>query len=791
MGFITIFPIMGNVPGRSIVGIRQTMKNGYFQRGQDRKSWLGKGGLLKASCFLFLVFSLSLLGIFQPKKSAQALAPQEGSSICTIVVSPNGHDGNDGSLENPYQTIQKAVEVSQPGDIICVREGTYREFNLTFPSSGIVENPITMVNYPGEAPVLDGGDILDNWHVYSDGVFYTEDFDQGHYVTMVTEDDRMLMFDHDRSPDTLIEGGMLKVDNRIYVRPYAGLVEGHTFVLTYRPSAIVFTSTSHIIVEGLTFKHYNNEAILGDENSHNLTIRDCIFKNNVRTSLRFNGDFIFVENCDISWSGVFGLLFTGEHSVAKNCTASYVTNAFYATDGAHDILFEGCEASHFARRGIPNTNFRGDGDGVGLGPSTDVVVRKCHFHDSGNDFPISEPDEQSGHVFDIWKAEAFTIESNVVHDVHTAFTVAPGRNGLIQNNLIYNVEGNAIPFWGSSENPGYNNKVYNNTIFNCGNSGIHISPYTTNVELKNNIVVNCGGYEFSVTEADGHIEDHNLFFDEDSEVVISWLGSSKTITQYQQDSAQGAHSLGVDPQFLDAGSSDFQVISGSPAVDAGVELPTLATDIEGTSRPQGSGYDMGAYEFTQSPTFVDVPFDHWAHDTIEALYQEGYIAGCSLDPLLYCPERIMNRAESAVFVERGIHGAEYLPPDPAEQVFADVALTEWFAKWATALWEDGYTAGCGTDPLIYCPLQDHTIAEGCVFYLRMMNGADYEPPDPTGVFVDVPLDAWYARWVEEAYNAGILMPCQTEPELLACPLDGLDRAMGAYMMVQAKELQIP
>jgi hypothetical protein len=194
---------------------------------------------------------------------------------------------------------------------------------------------------------------------------------------------------------------------------------------------------------------------------------------------------------------------------------------------------------------------------------------------------------------------------------------------------------------------------------------------------------------------------------------------------------------------------------------------------------------------TDAPTFSDVSFDHWAHDYIEALYQGGYVAGCSTTPRMYCPERIMNRAESAVFVVRGVQGADFTPLDPSEKVFDDVALAEWYAKWSTQLLNDGYTAGCGTNPLIYCPLQEHTIAEGVVFYLRMKNGADYVPPDPTGIFSDVPLNEWYARWIEEAYNAGILIPCQESPQLMACPLDPLDRAMAAYMMFQAKGLQIP
>ena len=73
----------------------------------------------------------------------------------------------------------------------------------------------------------------------------------------------------------------------------------------------------------------------------------------------------------------------------------------------------------------------------------------------------------------------------------------------------------------------------------------------------------------------------------------------------------------------------------------------------------------------------------------------------------------------------------------------------------------------------------------------MLHGSEYEPGPPAGIFTDVPADAWYARWVEQAYQEGILLPCQTEPALMACPLDGLDRAMGAYMMVQAKGLEVP
>jgi pectate lyase len=191
-----------------------------------------------------------------------------------------------------------------------------------------------------------------------------------------------------------------------------------------------------------------------------------------------------------------------------------------------------------------------------------------------------------------------------------------------------------------------------------------------------------------------------------------------------------------------------------------------------------------------SPTFSDVPFDHWAHDEIEALYRAGYTSGCSTDPLMFCPETAMTRAESAVFVERGLHGATFTPPNPSSITFTDVPLSEWFAKWADALWSDGYTAGCGTDPLIYCPLQGHTRTEGTVFYLRMLNGAAYVPPDPTGLFSDVAIENWGAKWIEAAYLAGLIQACETSPGLMFCPDAPFDRATAAHMMVQAKGLNL-
>jgi uncharacterized protein YjaG (DUF416 family) len=47
---------------------------------------------------------------------------------------------------------------------------------------------------------------------------------------------------------------------------------------------------------------------------------------------------------------------------------------------------------------------------------------------------------------------------------------------------------------------------------------------------------------------------------------------------------------------MNAAANDFQLQATSPAIDAGMALSEVLTDLKGISRPQGAGYDIGAYE---------------------------------------------------------------------------------------------------------------------------------------------------------------------------------------------------
>jgi hypothetical protein len=196
-------------------------------------------------------------------------------------------------------------------------------------------------------------------------------------------------------------------------------------------------------------------------------------------------------------------------------------------------------------------------------------------------------------------------------------------------------------------------------------------------------------------------------------------------------------------------------------------------------------------------TFSDVPFDHPLHAYIQALWNAGYTAGCSTDPLMYCPDLVLDRAQSAVFMLRGQFGTGYVPPAEPWDTFADdwsLSDISWAEKWAEGMWAEGLTAGCQTDPLLYCPRRELPRVEASVFGLRMKHGITYTPPPATGtLFADMTdVTYWGTKWAEQAYLDGLLPECgfqDTTP--LFCPDDLLDRGWGAYLIVNAKDLTLP
>jgi hypothetical protein len=104
-----------------------------------------------------------------------------------------------------------------------------------------------------------------------------------------------------------------------------------------------------------------------------------------------------------------------------------------------------------------------------------------------------------------------------------------------------------------------------------------------------------------------------------------------------------------------------------------------------------------------------------------------------------------------------------------------------------ALYDAGYTAGCLTSPLRYCPDNTMTRAESAVFMLRGQFGSGYvPPPEPWDTFADDwSPGTWAEKWAEGMWDAGLTAGCLTDP-LRFCPWDQFPRVQAAVFGLKMK-----
>ena len=93
--------------------------------------------------------------------SAASPTTVTSASQCTSYVTPAGADTNPGTPAAPFATISHAQAAAQPGNVVCVRSGVYRE-RVRLTRSGRAGAPIIVGAYPGEVPVIDGTGVAVN-----------------------------------------------------------------------------------------------------------------------------------------------------------------------------------------------------------------------------------------------------------------------------------------------------------------------------------------------------------------------------------------------------------------------------------------------------------------------------------------------------------------------------------------------------------------------------------------------------------------------------------------------------
>ena len=121
---------------------------------------------------------------------------------------------------------------------------------------------------------------------------------------------------------------------------------------------------------------------------------------------------------------------------------------------------------------------------------------------------------------------------------------------------------------------------------------------------------------------------------------------------------------------------------------------------ESVTRAEMAAFVVRSLGLEGSPTaatagyFADVDSAAWYAGVVGRLYEEAITAGCSVDPLRYCPADGVTRAEMAVFLIRALKAENSNAPHRG--YFPDVTAGVWYSTHVEILHELGVVFG-GSD----------------------------------------------------------------------------------------------
>jgi hypothetical protein len=357
---------------------------------------------------------------------------------------------------------------------------------------------------------------------------------------------------------------------------------------------------------------------------------------NLLTAIELNGrSYVRVENLEITHSGNAdsrdGLEIMGEpasHIVLERLSIHHIDEMGMNIQDVEDLLVSGCRVSYcgFGALGGPAGEHGG---------WRNVVIEGCSLSYSGHYYqggpgpsPYDRPDG-----FGIEAADGpIEIANTVAAHNRGDGLDSKARNTYIHGCIVENNSCDGVKLWGTgsrlencliygrgdgssqatdwaalviqTELANSTFEVVNTTIDDSvGQNYLMYSQYEypsvpITLDIRNTVF--CARGENSPVYLSGAVNQtwtNNLFYAPRCDFVLTIADTanydSQSVTQLGTGTFYG------DPRFVQTGfgtAGDYHVPAGSPAADAGTAVGAPAVDLEGSSRPQGNGFDIGAYE---------------------------------------------------------------------------------------------------------------------------------------------------------------------------------------------------
>jgi trypsin/S-layer family protein len=168
-------------------------------------------------------------------------------------------------------------------------------------------------------------------------------------------------------------------------------------------------------------------------------------------------------------------------------------------------------------------------------------------------------------------------------------------------------------------------------------------------------------------------------------------------------------------------------------------------------------------------------FDDTGDPSAGAMKLLGITSGCTAT--MYCPFDLASRWAAAIFVVRSLFGENF--SSSTAPYFTDVPPSDPGFRYVQKLRDLGITTGCTASA--FCPSDAITRGQLAVFLVRARFGEAFSA-SPSPYFTDVPPSHPFFRYVQKAFELGVLGACGPGT---FCPDTGMTRGDVAGPLVKA------
>ncbi len=403
----------------------------------------------------------------------------------------------------------------------------------------------------------------------------------------------------------IIRSGVYNVSKKASpISPPSGTASQNTILKAENPGGVTlqgsYPTTGEYPWEGIHIQGASYIRIEG------LTIRGF----HTGVSCKAPGHHITLENNTLEYNSEAGILSSGASSGSKN-------GCDYLTIEGNNVRYNGYRYD----TGKPATGTdEGWSSGISIHPQSNpywydsnaerfhtVISRNTIYHNydgTGGDSD-NNADHTEGHGIILDRAGAhlppILIENNVIYDNGGKCVCALGTQNIwIVGNTCYKNSTDAL--WLNPEDKA------------------EIGAYETdsvpaiNLHVLNNIAYALDGQRIT------HFPDSDADDSKQLEMRNNlWFGNPPSDPY---SCPYGENPVCGDPMFVNPAGADFHLLARSQAIDTGtsdftwpgMQLTLQLLDRDGTSRPQGAGYDIGAFESTatqEAPAPIAANFFVW------------------------------------------------------------------------------------------------------------------------------------------------------------------------------------